>query len=47
MPITYWNMTNYMPFFGLDNVGIEQLRQEIGNKAASLIQNQWRLRTQK
>ena len=40
--INYWNMKNFMPFFGRNNIEFDKLHQEIGDKAATKIQTWWR-----
>ena len=40
--INYYNMRNYMPFFGLNNVEFERFHQGVGNHAARVIQRAYR-----
>ena len=40
--INYWNMKNYMPFFGRNIHDFENLRKKIGDEAATKIQGWWR-----
>ena len=40
--INYWNMKDFMPFFGCDDIEFDKLRQKIGSKAATKIQSWWR-----
>jgi len=42
MVINYWNITNYQPFFNRDSHGMEDLKKEVGDKAACNIQRKWR-----
>ena len=45
MNINYWNMKNYMAFFNTNDIGIEFLRDKIGNSAATRIQQYIRNRS--
>ena len=45
MIINYWNMQNYMAFFNTNDIGIELLRDKIGNLAATRIQQYIRNRS--
>ena len=40
--INYWNMKNFMPFFGCNDIEFDKLHQKIGDKAATKIQTWWR-----
>ena len=40
--VNFWNVMNYMPFFGKSNVEMGVIRDKMGNKAASKIQKVFR-----
>ena len=45
MNINYYNMKDYMAFFNTNDLGIEFLRDKIGNSAATIIQQYIRNRS--
>ena len=45
MNINYYNMKDYMVFFNTNDLGIEYLRDKIGNSAATRIQQYIRNRS--
>ena len=40
--INYWNMKNFMPFFGGDNHDFDKMLRKIGDEAATKIQTWWK-----